>query len=252
MPAKRKQASLKRTKSTTTYQRGGAKKPSKWIGTLDLSKAGTGRPSGKGVSKVGVAAKKAAKVKKAAGLKKSTLGKKWIGTLDLSKPNKKMQAGGDPTPTMNDIRTDKFINALDNVDRGLDRVFPGREGRQRNRAIKRNARQDATIDRSMNRRRDVSPEALPTVPGGVPPVPPPHEGVHDNRQKGGLPGMFRSAAKAATDGGRGGYNPTGTYVEGINQELGEGQGRDFEYGKGGVIKGSALRNNSRGKARKNR
>jgi len=117
MPAKKKQASLKKTKSTTTYGRGGAKK--KMYG------GGAAKPMKKSVYKKGGAKK----LKAQSGMN--------------------MEPGMNPTP--NDVRTDRFINAMDNVDRGINRIFPGRPGRQRVRDIKRGAKQDARLNRSLNR-----------------------------------------------------------------------------------------------------
>lgn len=320
MPAKKKQASLKKTKSTTTYQRGGAKPSNpmlKKINTAALAAAGLphnkknkpGNPVLKRVNKAASAANKAGKsvyqkggakkaVKAAAkGAKRRTvidskIKSKRPATLDNSGPKilraqRGMGVGEEfinsmqvprmrPNPvgpTPNDARTDRFINAMDNVDRGLNRVLPGREGRQRNRAIKRGARQDARLNRSLDRinrdrgPRNINPEGLPPlgpantrgVPNRIPRIPresmnPGDAGMINprpvrvrstqtgpsalqqgfkaydeyinQRQEGGISHMFRNAAKGA-------------------------MGLDT-MGKGGVIKGSALRNNSRRKARKNR
>ena len=293
MPAKKKQASLKKTKSTTTYGRGGAKKKmygggaAKPMKKTVYQKGGAKKPLGKAV-------KAAAKKAKRKTLIDSKIKSKRPATLDnslpkISRAQRGMGVGEEfinsmqeprmrPNPvgpTPNDQRTDRFINAMDNVDRGLNRIFPGRPGRQRVREIKRGAKQDARLNRSLDRinrdrrgPRDINPEALPAantrvprqdqrrmreeeirrnmIPGDDRMINPrparvrstqtepsalqqsfkAYDEYMNQRQEGGLSGMFRDASKGAM---------------GLN-----------EMGKGGVIKGSALRNNSRRKARKNR
>jgi len=268
MPAKKKQASLKKTKSTTTYGRGGAKKKmygggaAKPMKKTVYQKGGAKKPLGKAV-------KAAAKKAKRKTVIDSKIKSKRPATLDntlpkISRAQRGMGVGEEfinsmqeprmrPNPvgpTPNDVRTDRFINAMDNVDRGLNRIFPGRPGRQRNRAIKRDAKQDARLNRSLDRinrdrgPRDINPEALPAAntrvepnmipidPGMPSKIPGRNDGMINPRpvrvppNEGGLSKMFRDASKGSM---------------GLN-----------EMGRGGVIKGSSLRNNSRGKARKNR
>ena len=125
-----------------------------------------------------------------------------------------MEPGMNPTP--NDMRTSNFINAMDNVDRGLNRILPGRPGRQRNRAIKRATRQDARLDKAINRINNRGNSPMETLPAANTRIPQP---IYP-----GMSEMDRMSTRPMT-------------------EL---------MGGGSVTNAKAYRNNTRGKARKNR
>ena len=236
MPAKRKQASLKKTKSTTTYKRGGAKKKmmgggaakamkksvyqkggaagaKKSIGTLDLSKA-----PGKRMASEIKAAGKAAKSALAGGAGKAAtkLGKKRIGTLDLSKPNKKMQDGGmAPMPARDKARARRAQFRELTRPGGLI-MDPGALMPGETGPITERQAQTRAMMEGMKGGRDYTP----------------FRSQADSMRTALEQARMDSGAPVIPEG----FNPS---IPGMKQG-------------GRVLNGKALRNNSRGKARKNR
>lgn len=303
MPAKRKQASLKKTKSTTTYKRGGAKKKmmgggaakamkkrvyqkggasgaKKFIGTLDLSKAGTGRPGKKTTGKLAKAAKSA--LGKAAGKTATKAGKKRIGTLDLSKPNKKMQAGG--TIPGRNIAAPKGAKGIKRAtltkprkaDGSIDYSKMGKGAKLENPGKTASKREMKKFFKKAKRMQDGGMAPMPPMaardrrgvrpgtglimdPGALMPgeTGPITEGQANTRammegMKGGRDytpfrsqaDSMRTALEEYRDAGRPGSEMNPIEMPQVNIPAQQQGGR--------VLNGKALRNNSRGRARKNR
>jgi hypothetical protein len=197
----------------SVYQKGGAAGAKKSIGTLDLSKA----PGKKAAGKVAKAAKSA--LAGGAGKAATKLGKKRIGTLDLSKPNKKMQDGGmAPMSPM-----------------------PARDKARARRAQFRELTRPGGLI--------MDPGAL--MPGETGPIT--ERQANTRAMMEGMKGgrdytPFRSQADSMRTALEQARMDSGAPVipEGFNPSIpGMKQG-------GRVLNGKALRNNSRGKARKNR